>query len=150
MADNNINVYKKSGLSLWFAENWRSLSFLTYMTICLFDFIIMPMVFQTFNQHIDVETLTRLALQFHDPEAQRQLIQTFGTKLVWTPLTLQGSGTFHVAFGAILTAAGYTRGQEKIATIQAISSAPAATPSAPTPVPAPAAPPAPVPTPPGP
>ncbi len=112
---------KKLGVTLWLAENWRSLAFVTYMAICLFDFIIMPMVFQVFNQHIDPATLIQLSLQYHDPEIQRQIIQTFGTKLIWSPLTLQGAGSFHVAFGAILTAAGFTRGQEKIATINAQS-----------------------------
>ena len=31
----------------------------------------------------------------------------------WQSLTLQGGGLFHIAFGAILGAAAWTRGMEK-------------------------------------
>jgi len=36
---------------------------------------------------------------------------------VWVPITLQGSGIFHVSFGAILGVTSWTRGQEKLKTV---------------------------------
>lgn len=110
-------VEKKVGLSFWLAENWRTLAFLIYGAICLFDFIIMPGIFQAFNHAIDPEKAVQLALQFHDTQTQISVIHAFGEKIYWSPLTLQGGGTFHIAFGSLLTAAGWTRGQEKIAAI---------------------------------
>ena len=32
----------------------------------------------------------------------------------WNPLTLQGAGLFHLAMGAVLGIAAWSRGQEKI------------------------------------
>jgi hypothetical protein len=32
----------------------------------------------------------------------------------WSPLTLQGAGLFHLAMGAVLGIAAWSRGQEKI------------------------------------
>jgi hypothetical protein len=37
---------------------------------------------------------------------------------MWQPLTLQGGGLVHIAFGAILGISAYTRGQEKIAQVK--------------------------------
>jgi hypothetical protein len=37
---------------------------------------------------------------------------------MWQPLTLQGGGLIHIAFGAILGISAWTRGQEKIETIK--------------------------------
>jgi hypothetical protein len=36
---------------------------------------------------------------------------------MWKPLTLEGSGLFHVAMGAVLGVTAWTRGQEKITEI---------------------------------
>ena len=129
------HAIKKLGISLWLADNWRSLAFVTYMAICLFDFIVMPGIYQAFNQHLDADTVVKLALQFHDTQAQIAFLHAFGEKITWNPITLQGGGTFHMAFGALLTAAGWTRGQEKIATIQ--SSGTPSTPPVPCVVPTP-------------
>jgi hypothetical protein len=130
---------KKIGLSYWLAENWRSLAFVIYGAICIFDFIIMPAIYQTFNQHLDANAVVNLALQFKDTQAQIAFLHAFGEKISWNPITLQGGGTFHIAFGSLLTAAGWTRGQEKIAAINNQWPRPAvsAPPVAPTPPPVP-------------
>lgn len=108
----------KTNKSLWLAENWRSLAFLIYGAICLFDFIIMPGIYQTFNHHLDPQAVVNLALKFTDPSIQAEIIKTFGTKITWVPLTMDSGAAFHYAFGVILGAASWTRGKEKIAQIQ--------------------------------
>jgi cation transporter-like permease len=74
-----------------FKNYWRPLAAVTYLLICLFDFIIGP-IFWT-------------------------VMQAGPTLMQWVPLTLQNNGLFHLSFGAILSTAAYTRGMEKIATL---------------------------------
>lgn len=63
------------------------------MIICLFDFIIGPIVWTVFQINSDSGSV---ATQ-------------------WIPLTLGSGGLFHMAMGAILGVTAWTRGQEKIA-----------------------------------
>jgi hypothetical protein len=79
----------------WMTTKWRPLMAITYMATIWFDFIVGPVIFNL--------------LQYHNPG---QAITT------WTPLTLQGGGLFHLAMGGILGVAAWTRGKEKIATIE--------------------------------
>lgn len=112
------HISKIQRISNWFRENWRTLAFITYSTICIFDFIIMPVIYQVFNSSVDPATLAQLAQQFKDPNVQQEFLRLYGTKAVWIPITMAAGGTFHMAFGGILTAAGWTRGNEKIAMIK--------------------------------
>jgi di/tricarboxylate transporter len=66
-----------------------------YMAICAFDFILFPiltMVLPFFQHHFGLSVP-------YTP---------------WQPLTLSNGGLVHMAFGAILGIAAWTRGQEKI------------------------------------
>ena len=79
----------------WLQSRWRPLMAVTYMVTIWFDFIIGPVIFNV--------------LQF----------QNVGQAITsWTPLTLQGGGLYHVAMGAILGIAAWTRGKEKVAVIE--------------------------------
>jgi hypothetical protein len=66
-----------------------------YVVICLFDFVVVPafigMTREPYSSLIPI--VKDLA-----PEAQLMVLQ----RQAWQPLTLQGSGLIHVAFGAIL------------------------------------------------
>jgi hypothetical protein len=69
-----------------------------YMAICAFDFIIFPtlnMLLPAILGHWSIEH----------------------TYQPWQSLTLHNGGMIHLAFGAILGVAAWTRGQEKIALI---------------------------------
>jgi hypothetical protein len=68
----------------------------TYMAICIFDFIAGPVFFNVLQYVAQV------------PIA------------MWKPLTLEGSGLFHVAMGAILGVTAWTRGKEKIIELEQI------------------------------
>jgi hypothetical protein len=75
----------------WMVKKWRPAMGWTYMVICILDMAIFPIFWSV----IQVMTTTPLTQ--------------------WNPLTLQGAGLFHLAMGAVLGIAAWSRGQEKIA-----------------------------------
>jgi hypothetical protein len=97
----------------WYKKMWRPMCAGTYIIIVCFDFLIMPIVIESYNAREDNKSAVALALQFKEPTAQIQALKTFAEKRTWNPLTLMGGGLFHLAFGALLTGAAVTRGMEK-------------------------------------
>ena len=76
----------------WLNSKWRPMMGWMYMVICITDFIIFPIAWS--------------------------LLQASAEGVVtnqWDPLTLKGAGLFHMAMGAVLGIAAWSRGQEKIA-----------------------------------
>lgn len=76
----------------WMNSKWRPMMGWMYMSICLFDFLVAPVlwsVLQSLANHGAVNSQ-------------------------WQPLTLQGAGLFHLAMGAVLGIAAYGRTQEKL------------------------------------
>lgn len=78
----------------WMNKKWRPAMGWMYMTVCIFDFILFPVMFTT--------------VQFWEIEAANDAFRQ------WVPITLGGGGLFHVAMGAILGITAWSRGQEKI------------------------------------
>lgn len=78
----------------WMTKKWRPMMAVVYMAINIFDFILGPILYNLLQYHSTGQTIN-----------------------MWQPLTLQGGGLIHVAFGAILGISAWTRGQEKVATI---------------------------------
>lgn len=99
----------------WYQRQWRPICAFLYLSICVFDFIIMPSIYVRYNEidKVFLEDLKDLPV-----EVQSEFIRTILAPREWTPLTLQGGGLFHLSFGAILTGAATTRGLEKIETIR--------------------------------
>ena len=52
------------------------------------------------------------------PEDQLQAVVQLTRKTSWEPLTLSESGMFHIAFGALLGVAAYTRGRVQEARVK--------------------------------
>ena len=75
----------------WMNAKWRPMMGWTYMATCIFDFILGPILYNI--------------LQYYNPG------QAVG---MWTPLTLQGGGLYHIAMGAIIGVSAYGRTQEKL------------------------------------
>ena len=75
----------------WMNAKWRPMMGWMYMCICMFDFMIAPILWST------IQAL------FHG-----------GITTQWQPLTLQGAGLFHVAMGAVIGISAYGRTQEKL------------------------------------
>lgn len=77
-------------------NKWRPMMAVSYMITCLFDFVMAPILWSI------VQALANGGVVANQ----------------WNPITLQGAGLYHVAMGAILGVAAWTRGQEKIAAIE--------------------------------
>lgn len=75
----------------WLQRWWRPLMAIQYMIVCLFDFLIAPILW----------TLVQI---YFEGAANQQ----------WMPITLQGAGLYHLAMGAVLGIAAYGRTQEKL------------------------------------
>ena len=83
----------------WVKAYWRPAAGWMYLLICVFDFIIFPLL-AMFLPVID---------------------KGFGLNIgytPWTSLTLTNGGMIHMSFGAILGISAYTRGMEKLKNAQ--------------------------------
>ncbi len=103
-----------------FKRFWRPLAAYIYLTICIFDFLGAPLWIEHANQTVNVAAFDQIHL-FEDKEVQMTLIENMelGNRS-WSPLTLMGGAFFHIAFGAILGVAAFTRGKEKVAAIEKV------------------------------
>ena len=79
----------------WLQKKWRPMMAMMYMTVCFFDFVVFPIMFTV--------------VQFWETQAANDAFRQ------WQPLTLVGAGLFHMAMGAVLGVAAWSRGQEKLA-----------------------------------
>ena len=79
----------------WVKSYWRPAMGWLYMAICAFDFIIFPLMMIMYPV---VAKLFGLTAEYS----------------AWQSLTLTNGGLIHMAFGAILGVAAWTRGQEKL------------------------------------
>lgn len=80
--------------------NWQKAAAYTYIAICIFDFMIVPMWIGVIRAQIDPMMLLA-GLETLPGGTQIALIQAFTFQ--HSPYTLQNGGLFHMAFGAILT-----------------------------------------------
>jgi hypothetical protein len=96
----------------WMNSKWRPAMGWMYMAVCVFDFILAPILWAV--------------IQFWETQAANDAFRQ------WQPLTLQGAGLFHMAMGAVLGLAAWGRTQEKLSGANN-GGAGATTPSIPTP-----------------
>lgn len=75
----------------WTDRKWRPMMGWIYMITCVADFIVFPILWSILQAYYKGQVTNQ-----------------------WDPLTLQGAGLFHMAMGAILGVAVWSRGQEKI------------------------------------
>lgn len=91
-AAQNAEILVKNDNVNWINNKWRPAMAWMYMIVCVFDFIIAPVLWS--------------------------LIQSKSFSGVvsnqWQPLTLQGAGLFHIAMGAVLGITAFGRTKEKI------------------------------------
>jgi hypothetical protein len=78
----------------WMTKKWRPMMAMMYMSCCLADFFVFPIMFTI--------------VQFWETAVQNDAFRQ------WVPITLQGGGLFHVAMGAVLGVSAYGRTQEKL------------------------------------
>ena len=85
---NDDNKDKESFMN----AKWRPMMAVMYMIVCTCDFVVFPVMWSAL-----------------------QALQHGSVAMQWAPITLQGAGLFHMAMGAVLGVAAWSRGQEKIA-----------------------------------
>lgn len=78
----------------WMNRKWRPMMGWTYMVICILDFAVFPIGWSVLQAMAEGTVTSQ-----------------------WDPLTLKGAGLFHMAMGAVLGIAAWSRGQEKIAEV---------------------------------
>lgn len=111
MPDINTDVSTNGKQEDWMTKKWRPAMGWTYMGICILDMAVFPVLWSL------------LQVMTHQPITQ------------WNPLTLQGAGLFHLAMGAVLGIAAFSRGQEKMAAMQTTAPTVSAPPPPPPPAP---------------
>ena len=91
MSINDITVKSESFKKheSWVNSKWRPMMAWLYMATCAFDFLVAPVGWAIITANA-------------------------GQALQWAPITLQGSGLYHIAMGAIIGITAYSRGREKI------------------------------------
>jgi len=72
-------------------RKWRPMMAISYMIICLFDFMVGPILYNV--------------LQYLNPNQHIEM---------WQAVTLQGGGLYHLSMGAIVGLTAFGRTQEKI------------------------------------
>lgn len=75
----------------WINSKWRPMMGWLYFAVCMFDFIIFPILWSVL-----------------------QVVSKGSVTTPWQPISLQGAGLFHIAMGAVLGIAAYGRTREKL------------------------------------
>ncbi|CAB4222252.1 Holin of 3TMs, for gene-transfer release [uncultured Caudovirales phage] len=73
-------------------SKWRPMMAISYMAICLFDFMVGPILYNV--------------LQYLNPGQHLEM---------WQAVTLQGGGLYHLSMGAIIGITAFGRTKEKLA-----------------------------------
>lgn len=106
----NLDVSPDSKVEYITKTYWRPVMAWIYMAICIFDFILMPLY--TLRKTVSPEQAVEIALKM--PEKDRAMVlQIYSKSFSYNPMTLGEGGFIHIAFGAILGVAAWTRGREK-------------------------------------
>ena len=90
-AAQNADVLVENTNEHWINAKWRPSMGWMYFAVCIFDFIIFPILWSVL-----------------------QAVMNGSVTTPWQPISLQGAGLFHVAMGAVLGIAVYGRTKEKI------------------------------------
>jgi len=75
----------------WVEKRWRPAMGWTYMSVCIADFIVFPILWSILQAVSDGQVTSQ-----------------------WKPITLEGAGLFHVAMGAVLGISAFGRTREKL------------------------------------
>ncbi len=89
---------------------WRPSVAILYLILCLLDYGVRPIVNQYYAKQFDL-TVTVEAIKPLESVVQVKALEIAARNEIWPPILNE---FFHLAFGAILTAAATTRGLEKM------------------------------------
>ena len=81
----------------WIKEYWRPAMAWQYLVVCLFDFLVAPILTGLYSFYAKI------------------------TYVPWEPITLKESALYHLAMGAVIGVSAWSRGQEKIRRLEMYS-----------------------------
>lgn len=79
-------------LEHWMKSVWRPAMAWMYMVVCIFDFILFPIMWAIMQRTDETEKLVQ-----------------------WIPITMSGAGFFHITMGVIVGISTWKRTEEKLA-----------------------------------
>jgi hypothetical protein len=82
-------------------DYWRWTALITYLVICVYDFIVVPVWYGLSRVGLDVDGYMANLQLIDDPMVQMEYLKKLVSQ--HDPFTLKGGGLFHLAFGALLT-----------------------------------------------
>lgn len=83
-------------------SKWKQLCAYVYLTICLFDFMVMPLVVEWQHEYVRSTIIHAVEQSTRSDEVVIKTIEKVSLD-DWHSLTLTFGGLFHITFGAILT-----------------------------------------------
>ena len=90
-------------------DYWRWTALVTYLIICVYDFLVVPVWYGLSRATLDVDGYMANLQLMEDPMVQMEYLKKLVSQ--HDPFTLKGGGLFHLAFGALLT--GSTLGKRE-------------------------------------
>tara|TARA_R110000824_G_scaffold224676_2_gene412353 strand:- start:191 stop:472 length:282 start_codon:yes stop_codon:yes gene_type:complete len=87
---------------------WRWAALLTYLLICIYDFIVVPVYYGIARMGLDLADYMS-HLDGLDPLVQMEYLKKLVSQ--HEPFTLKGGGLFHLSFGALLTGSVFGKGK---------------------------------------
>ena len=82
-------------------DYWRWTALITYLVICIYDFMVVPIYYGFARMGLDLADYMGHIQAIEDPMVQMEYLKKLVSQ--HEPFTLKGGGLFHLAFGALLT-----------------------------------------------
>ena len=95
-----------------YKKGWRPALAWSYVAICIFDFLVAPLIMMAFFGQAQSTTMLPPGLSASE---YVEILKAMPPAVyhVWVPLTLQAGGFFHIAMGGMIGIGSWTRGREK-------------------------------------
>src|SRR5210317_1219804 len=89
---NHDGIVSEKEAEAWMKSVWRPAMAWMYMIVCIFDFILFPIMWAVMQRTDETEKLVQ-----------------------WIPITMSGAGFFHITMGVIVGISTWKRTEEKLA-----------------------------------
>lgn len=95
-----------------YKKGWRPALAWSYVAICIFDFLVAPLIMMAFFGQAQSTTMLPPGLLASE---YVEILKALPPAVyhAWVPLTLQAGGFFHIAMGGMIGIGSWTRGKEK-------------------------------------
>lgn len=94
-------------------QSWRNVAAFVYLFICVFDIVLMPIFYEMNRPPLERGEIVAM-VQHLEPSNQVSAMQIISSEQKWEPLTVKDGSMFHIAFGAILGVAAWSRQSSRL------------------------------------